>query len=89
MPSAAVIPMAGGQLRSLAHDDLFFPSGQDHHDRGRRLVAADDKLCAYHLYVVRIDFKKLGIIRRVYGRVGPTGCEHPGALCSGLSAALL
>ena len=27
-------------------------------------VSTDDKLCAYHLYVVRIDFKKLGISRR-------------------------
>lgn len=31
-----------------------------------RPVCTDDKSCAYHLYVVRIDFKKLGISRRLF-----------------------
>ena len=39
-----------------------------------RSVASDDKLCAYHLYVVLVDFKKLGISRREFmGRLAAFG----------------
>ena len=31
-----------------------------------RPVSTDDRSCAYHLYVVRIDFKSLGILRREF-----------------------